>query len=132
MSASRATSYRDVASDAVRPPASVPARDDRPAVGAATDLADDPRIHLPLLIIGRRRDPELVEEAALGGVVVLEQRVVRNELAIRLDRLQDRAAHVAEAARQRFADVLADLGERVERPVRELSVLDSLMQHLAG
>src|SRR5262249_38708726 len=112
--------------------ASVPTRDDGPPVCAAADLADDPRIDLALLIVGRRRDPELVEEPALGGVVVLEQRVVRNELPVRLDRLQHRAAHVPEAARQRFADALADLGERVERSIRELSILDALMQHLAG
>src|SRR5215470_1857389 len=132
MDASRATSYRDAASDASRGRASVPARDDGPAVGAAADLADDPRIHLTLLIVGRRRDPELVEEAGLCRVVVLEQRVVRNRLAIRLDRLEHRAAHIPESARQRFADALTDLGQRVERPIGQLRALDALVQHLAG
>src|SRR5215470_15520435 len=98
MDASRATSYRDVATDALRVRrVSLPAGDDGPAVGAAADLADDPRIYLALLVVRRRRDPELVEQAALGGVVVLEERVVGDVVAIRLDRFKDRAAHVTEA-----------------------------------
>src|SRR5215470_19311459 len=133
MDASRATSCRDVATDALRVRRfSFPAGDDGPAVGAAADLADDPRIDLALLVVRRRRDPELVEQAALGGVVVLEERVVRNELAIRFDRLQHGAAHVTEAPRQGLADTLSDLGKRVKRTIGELRVLDTLLEHLAG
>src|SRR5207248_9648212 len=118
--------------EAGAPPGSVPARDDRPAIRAAPDLADDPRIDLTLLVIGRRGDPELVEQTALDRVVVLQQRVIRDVLAIGLDRLEHRAAHVAEAARQRLADPLTDHGQRVERTMGDLRVFDALVQHLTG
>src|SRR5215813_1194200 len=133
MDASRATSYGDVATVASRVRRfSVPAGDDGPAVGAAADLADDPRIHLALLVVRRRRDPELVEQAALDGVVVLEESVVGDVLAIRLDRFEDRAAHVTQAPRQGLAYALSDLGQRVKRTVGQLRILDALLEHLAG
>src|SRR5436190_21056397 len=113
MAASRATSYRGMLPGRRRR-RSVPARDHRPAIGAA-DLRNDPGIHLTLLVVRGRRDPELVEQAALDGVVVLEERMVRDSFAIRLDGLQHRAAHVAQAARQNLAYTLANLGQRVER-----------------
>src|SRR6266850_5388997 len=117
MDASRATSYRGMLPGRRRA-RSVPARDHRPAIGAA-DLRDDPGIHLTLLVVRRRRDAELVEQAALDGVVVLEEGMVRDSFAIRLDGLQHRAAHVPEAARQDLAHALADLGQRVERTIGE-------------
>src|SRR5919204_2712778 len=135
MDASRATSYRDPrpttggvsrrTSRGSRPAVpgrtykrirgSVPARDDRPAIRAAPDLADDPRIDLSLLVVGRGRDPELVEQAALDRIVVLQQRMIRNVLAIGFDGLQHGAANIAEAAWQCLAHALADLNQRVQR-----------------
>src|SRR5688500_1076169 len=74
----------------------VPARDDRPAIGAV-HLGDDPRIDLALLVVGRRRHPELREEAGARGVVELQQGLVGNGRSVALDGLERRPAHVADA-----------------------------------
>src|SRR5215470_5835242 len=109
----------------------VPLGDDSVELGAV-HLAHNPRIDLFLAEVCRRYDRERREQTALKGGVVLEQRPVGNETLIALDRLEDRAADEPELVGQRLRHPLLDLGEGIERTVREASRVEALTSGLSG
>src|SRR5262249_26190511 len=110
---------------------SLPARD-HDAVFALPDLGDNPGIHLTLLDVPRAHHPELREKPGAPGVVVLEQSLVGNVLAIRLDGLADGDAPVADPSGQGVGDELADLTHRVQRTIGCPGDLHPLAEDLAG
>src|SRR5687767_9020106 len=107
----------------------LPLGDDREPLHAV-DLAEDPRVYLALFVVGRRRDPELGEQSAPQGIVVLQQRLFGDQLSVVLDRLEYRATDEAEAIGQGLADSSADFGQRVEGSVADGGHFDPLAENL--